>query len=73
MKGNWKQVFGRADRSNITQATELTYEDGFKHGFEAGQSSCAGDISVATLIKELIDRAEYDLAAQLLEEIKARD
>lgn len=72
MKISLRQLLGRKNRSNA-ETNPLTYEDGFEHGFDAGRQSCAGDLSVATLIKELIDRGDYKLASKLLEEIKDRD
>ncbi len=72
MKISLKQILERKNRT-ASGTTPLTYEDGFEHGFDAGQQSCAGDISVATLIKELIDRGDYKLASKLLDEIKDRD
>lgn len=50
----------------------MDYRDGFKHGFEAGRTSCVGDLSVTSLIKELIDRGELELAARLLDELRDR-
>lgn len=50
----------------------MDYADGFKHGFDAGRTACIGDISVTTLIKELIDRGDLEFASKLLDELKDR-
>lgn len=70
LKAQYRQLYGRMARLP-GPGLNLTYADGFKHGFESGQSACVGDLSVTALTKELIDRGELDLAAQLLEELKA--
>ena len=75
MVKNWidKVKSKRAIKTGTTDNQVLQYADGFRHGFDAGKASCVGDVSVSTLIKELIDRNELDNAKWLIEELQSRD
>ena len=62
-----------ASTSQQQEVQPLSYADGFKHGFDAGQTSCVGNISVAELAKECIDRGDIEFAIKLLKELRSRE
>lgn len=72
--GQWFRSLQRqtAHVTHTENVHTMDYADGFKHGFDAGRTSCVGDLSVTALIKELVDRGDLELASRLLDELRDR-